>query len=346
LSLYYFLSIVYGWKESKLKKIRLWLHATPLVIGFSLAFAGIPLYSNDILACYIPPPTIALTWTNILVFGMVPIGAVIAFTSIMMTIMYLKVRQDLRGSIKWQKGGTKKGKPDLEKEVFWQSLSYLSAFWISWPILLVSNAKSDSGEYPLFVVVMLLAPIQGFSNFLVYVRPRMLRRFRQRKRQKTNTTPDTHTSSSSSGSILRQSVTILRQSVTLINPLLDRMRRWWRRPREEDFVDPEITMAQDVVQFEHESEESAQHGRHRPTEDNIVDPEIIISQDSVRVSARPRLDDFVDPSIRIAQDIVESEDTTADESVVLPPKPVCRHSSLGLLSTHVPKPVYRHSSLG
>ena len=79
---------------------------------------------------------------------------------------------------------------------------------------------------------------------------------------------------------------------------------------------------------------------------DIVDPEITISQDSVRVSARPRLDDFVDPSIRIAQDIVESEDSTADEIVVLPPEPVCRHSSLGLLSTHVPKPVYRHSSLG
>jgi hypothetical protein len=339
LSLYYFLSIVHSWKESKLKKIRLWLHATPLVIGFSLAFAGIPFYSNAILACYITPPPLAPTWTHILVFGMVPIGAVIAFTSIMMTMVYLKVRKDLRGSIKWQKGGTKKGKPDLEKEVFWQSVFYLSAFWISWPILIVSNVKSDNGVYPFWVAVMLLAPIQGFSNFLVYVRPRILRRFRQRKRQKINTTLDTHTSSSSSGGFLRQ-------SVTLINPLLDRMRRWWRRPREEDFVDPEITMAQDLVQSEHGSEESAQHGRHRPTEDNIVDPEIIISQDSVRESARPRLDDFVDPSIRIAQDIVESEDTAAGESVVLPPEPVCRHSSLGLISTPVPKAVYRHSSLG
>ena len=344
MSLYYFLSIVHSWKESKLKKIRLWLHATPLVIGFSLAFAGIPLYSNDILACYIPPPTIALTWTNILVFGMVPIGAVIAFTSIMMTIMYLKVRQDLRGSIKWQKGGTKKGKPDLEKEVFWQSLSYLSAFWISWPILLVSNAKSDSGEYPLFVVVMLLAPIQGFSNFLVYVRPRMLRRFRQRKRHKSNTkaptAPDTHTSSSSSGSFLRR-------SVTLFNPLLDKMRRWWWcRPREEDIVDPEIIIMQDVVQSKYGSEESAQHGRHRPMGDDIVDSEIIISQDSVRVSMRPRLDDFVDPSIRIAQDIMEFEDTAADESAVLAPEPVYRHSSLDLISAPAPKPVRRHFSLG
>ena len=154
---------------------------------------------------------------------------------------------------------------------------YLSAFWISWPILLVSNAKSDSGEYPLFVVVMLLAPIQGFSNFLVYVRPRILCRFRQRKRLKSNTTPDTHISSSFSGRFFRQkSVRLLRQSATVINPLLNKMPRWWRRPREEDIADPEIVMAQDVVQSEHGAEESAQHGRHRPVGVNIVDPEIII----------------------------------------------------------------------
>ena len=95
-------------------------------------------------------------------------------------------------------------------------------------------------------------------------------------------------------------------------------------------MDPEITIVQDVVQSEHGSEESTQYGRHRPMGDDIVDPEIMISQDSVRVSARPRLDDIVDTSIRIAQDIVESEDTTADESVVvLVSEPVCRHSSLG-----------------
>ena len=41
LSFYYLLVIKYGFKEPKLEKIQVWLHAPPLLFAFGLAFAGI-----------------------------------------------------------------------------------------------------------------------------------------------------------------------------------------------------------------------------------------------------------------------------------------------------------------
>lgn len=67
----------------------------------------------------------------------------------------------------------------LEREVFYQSLFYLSALYFSWIFLLAATivgnpyVKSDASEhYGLFLLCLTVLPLQGLWNCLVYFRPR------------------------------------------------------------------------------------------------------------------------------------------------------------------------------
>jgi hypothetical protein len=40
LAVFYLLQIKYGWSETRLKKVRPWLFACPIVVGMAFAFAG------------------------------------------------------------------------------------------------------------------------------------------------------------------------------------------------------------------------------------------------------------------------------------------------------------------
>jgi hypothetical protein len=185
LSLYYTFVIVYNWKETRLKKIRKWMHVVPIVAGFSLAFAGIPYYRNAISMCCIAPPPIEEFWTKFLMFTAIPIAFVIVFTTITMTLVYLKVRKDSRSSNRWRVDGASKKRTTpsaLEKDVFHQCVFYLLAFYVSWPILIIASARSAHIGYGLVAAVQTLAPIQGFNNCLVYARPRFVRYLRNRKK--------------------------------------------------------------------------------------------------------------------------------------------------------------------
>jgi hypothetical protein len=74
------------------------------------------------------------------------------------------------------------------RAVFWQCVCYLGAFYISWPIIISAQFKSenDPSEYVYWCFVLYFAPSQGFWNFLVYARPRYLKLWRKNTRpQKT-----------------------------------------------------------------------------------------------------------------------------------------------------------------
>jgi len=81
--------------------------------------------------------------------------------------VYLKVRASAFASSKWSFGISKAGK--LQQEAVWQCLSYMMAFYISWPILFSVYLASVDQNVPfgLALTAALCAPLQGFSNFLV-----------------------------------------------------------------------------------------------------------------------------------------------------------------------------------
>jgi len=94
-----------------------------------------------------------------------------------MLVVYLTVRRNARASRKWSFGV---GKTTLEAKVFWQALFYTLSFYITWPIFFSVYIAStdykmgyDKGRYALPAIVSFVAPLQGFTNFLVYIRPRL-----------------------------------------------------------------------------------------------------------------------------------------------------------------------------
>jgi hypothetical protein len=71
----------------------------------------------------------------------------------------------------------------MERQTFWQALFYLGAFYVTWPFLLASQLIQSAQEiYPFTLVVLILGPLQGFLNFLVYARPRVLKRMEERRK--------------------------------------------------------------------------------------------------------------------------------------------------------------------
>jgi hypothetical protein len=63
LCVFYYMSIVLGWRDTKLKSKVKYLHAFPIVLGLALCFAGIPYYVSVLLYCHIPVPPLSVSMT-------------------------------------------------------------------------------------------------------------------------------------------------------------------------------------------------------------------------------------------------------------------------------------------
>lgn len=73
---------------------------------------------------------------------------------------------------------------NAEAAVFWQSAFYLTAYYLCWPILLVGVTNADSQNLGFWIALSILAPLQGFFNMLVYIRPRFGKWRRAKKMEK------------------------------------------------------------------------------------------------------------------------------------------------------------------
>lgn len=120
LSLYYMLVVALGWRERKLKKFKYMLLGVPLVIGLSLAFAGIPFYASIIFACHLQTPPFVETWKLSIIFLFVPACASIIFVTIMMFLVYYKVHSQNKKARRWRQPSfrdliSRKSKRDLHE---------------------------------------------------------------------------------------------------------------------------------------------------------------------------------------------------------------------------------------
>uniref|UniRef100_A0A7S1GLW7 Uncharacterized protein n=1 Tax=Cyclophora tenuis TaxID=216820 RepID=A0A7S1GLW7_CYCTE len=76
----------------------------------------------------------------------------------------------------------------IEREVFWQSVFYLSALYLTWPILIFATNRSAEllGVYGFWLAVYTLVPLQGALNAIVYFRPRVWRHNAKRRRLRSS----------------------------------------------------------------------------------------------------------------------------------------------------------------
>jgi hypothetical protein len=203
LSAYYLMVISFGWRETRIKKVKWILFMVPTIIGFSLAFGAMPFYEPFVFWCHIAAPPLADQWWPTYFFFLGPAFFVMAVVTLVMGYICLSVRRTSTATQKWrfsfrrngQEGGgggtpnssgntspTTNGiswegrrrrqvlkKPSMESEVLWQSLFYLSAFYLTWPITAYAfnNNFSSELDYPFWMTVFTLAPMQGFCNALV-----------------------------------------------------------------------------------------------------------------------------------------------------------------------------------
>ena len=165
LATYYWLIIAKGWKETSLRKVSPFLHGLPIVLGLTLALIGLPYYEGFDYACHLLPYPQGDLW-KVLLFVVCPIGCAILLIFVTMFSSYLAMRSMPFDSSK------------LERLVFWQALFYCLSFCITWPIVLcvyVTGWDFEKEKYGFSIVVAFVAPLQGFNNCLVYVRPKLLK---------------------------------------------------------------------------------------------------------------------------------------------------------------------------
>lgn len=212
LAAYYVLVVVYSWKEFQLVEMKKHFHILPLLLGFGLAFSAIPTFGWSEYGCHITPGSDL--WA-IFVFVVFPISSSIIGISTCLLMVYCKVRGQAAASRKWSFGIGKASQ--LEQAVFWQCVSYGLAFYISWPILFavyLGNVDQD-GPYGLAVIVAFVAPLQGFNNFCVYIRPKLKGRSKKKnKNGKSGSGP------SSSSGLSRTSTATLGNSSNPFNRLM------------------------------------------------------------------------------------------------------------------------------
>jgi hypothetical protein len=163
------LVIIYGWREDRIKKYRLWIIGLPLFIGLAFACAGIPFYDVNETMCYLPNSYFGLF------FMAIPILTVTFFATAIMFAIYWKVYHQERRVRRWIVGSNVQSLP---RKVFWQGFWYLMCFYVSWPIILVYSYIPVGNLYigfGLLCTTMFVAPLQGFLNFIAYTRQRIMR---------------------------------------------------------------------------------------------------------------------------------------------------------------------------
>jgi hypothetical protein len=210
LSLYYLLMIRYNFSEERLDKITVPVYGIILVFGISTSIAGLPLtlYNNADLWCWQAPlpfgclesaqnggVTTCERGDNVLsiyrwAFFYAPLWAAIAFATISMALVFLKVHRLEAASARFRSRRDFSLGVELSpisrmsilaklgeraKKVARQALCYVGAFYISWiwsTLTRILQSVNGQTYFPIVLLAAIFLPFQGFLNFLVYIRPR------------------------------------------------------------------------------------------------------------------------------------------------------------------------------
>lgn len=173
LTVYYYLVIVKSYRELQLEAIRAYLFIPPIAFGLVLALVGLPFYQGFEYACHIQPVPHGEVW-QVMLFAVAPIGASIIVITILMVLVYLGVRKLSRNSRRWRFSSGQS--VNMEQQVFYQALFFTLSFYVTWPIVLcvyVTGWDHEKQNFGFAALVAFVAPLQGFNNALVFIRPKL-----------------------------------------------------------------------------------------------------------------------------------------------------------------------------
>uniref|UniRef100_A0A7S2EJG5 G-protein coupled receptors family 1 profile domain-containing protein n=1 Tax=Ditylum brightwellii TaxID=49249 RepID=A0A7S2EJG5_9STRA len=175
LAIYYLLFITYQWKEREIKKLERFLHPAIMVIAFGIAIAGLPLrlYNNSNVWCWIAPDAADPNRgdnANFYRFALfyVELWFIIITVTILMSAVVLTIVRTEMKSAKYAMRSL-----SLSRQVFIQSVSYVSIFYLSWTFpttLRILQTIGTPVPYAIFLCAVIFTPLQGFFNSLVYLK--------------------------------------------------------------------------------------------------------------------------------------------------------------------------------
>ena len=165
LSLYYFLVIVHSWREKFLRKILVVAHIFVVSTALGMSVGAIPYIEAQFGVCGILPPLTASQW-QISLFYTVPVSIVLIGLTVLTISICCRVYSQNARVRRWRTDV----RTSVTRRVFWQSVWYVSAFYVTLPFVLLSfYVKFKSSRYFwIYIVTAILAPLQGVMNALIY----------------------------------------------------------------------------------------------------------------------------------------------------------------------------------
>ena len=198
LSAYYVLVFVFEWRElpPERRVFSKWtpLFALPIALGLILGVAGIPYYGVVFFGCHVlRAPVVTNNVPGWLLNTLPSIGS-LALATLLTMVVFWRVRKEdwMANTSPSSSSGheidnalNKERIQRIRREVVWQSVFYLSAFYTVWPLLIVVQFDEGGGppsKYYLYLATFVIWPIQGLLNAIVYFRPRIWRYAERRRR--------------------------------------------------------------------------------------------------------------------------------------------------------------------
>jgi hypothetical protein len=204
LALYYLLTINYGWREERLKRLEPWLHAFVLTFAFGTGILLIPLklYNHVGAVCWVEglPPGCEnsnyqssdvpcergnYAWIYGFALFYAPLWICIISTTIAMVMIYHNVRETEKRNSRYAGASTAWRRTFLQSDrVAVQAILYTFAFYITWLPSTIWSLKSWSGGamFWLDFLATIAEPSQGCWNLIVFLRPRPGLRARLKRR--------------------------------------------------------------------------------------------------------------------------------------------------------------------
>lgn len=178
LAVYYFFVIQKGWGDTRIMEIRHWFFLVPVVVGLAFACAGlynIETGQSNYEMLFFWCNNGAKYWPDI------PVLLAIFFTTCTMASVYYdvwKTEQASKRSANNNSAGT--AQQTMSSKIFWQSVWYLSSFYVTWVPYIVLQLIWATGQgytsYGWILLATMLVPLQGFWNAIVYFRRRAKKR--------------------------------------------------------------------------------------------------------------------------------------------------------------------------
>jgi hypothetical protein len=192
LTLFFLLTVRYGWSERRSRQIEVWLHLLPLLIGWSTAITGLPLtlYNSIGWTCWIGPwplncqdtrrfgETTCLRGDNAWIYRWVFFHAwnwlVVLFVMTSLCMIYKSVSQQESRTDKYRMGRDSPRRKKQSRAFATQAILYVAVFVLTWifPMVLFAIQQHSGTTYtPLLFLIVIFSPLQGFFDFFVYIRP-------------------------------------------------------------------------------------------------------------------------------------------------------------------------------